>query len=341
MLSAKNYTLNLAANGMLLANDLAQHLSNVGLSLADATRYATHCKWFNGQSTAPAVAPQAAVEPPPVPKTLPVSEATTNVPPGTWYRPVPSTSSFYNPTPSSTAFAEGRRDRLAFEQWINSLTEPGHGNMFDGAQYWAHVRSDSYPSPCSALSDVLGTSASHLNGGSSWLDGCNAAKEKLSPFDARRKNQPDYREGWNAASAELEVAPAPSLAVTTVPMQRDGGSYKLAGQINQTVTVDFVLDTGADSIVIPSKTLAELQKVGQVVERRGTQKWRDANGGVHEGIVVRLRELKIAGHVLRDLNVQVTDNDDGLLGQEFLRHFASYKIDNQRDVLVLEPLSSS
>ena len=124
-------------------------------------------------------------------------------------------------------------------------------------------------------------------------------------------------------------------------MQREGKSYKLSGQINQSVTIDFILDTGADSIIIPSKTLAQLQNAGQVVERRGAQKWRDANGGVHEGIVVRLRELKIADHVLRDINVQVTDNNDGLLGQEFLRHFSSYKIDNQRDVLVLEPLSPS
>jgi predicted aspartyl protease len=95
------------------------------------------------------------------------------------------------------------------------------------------------------------------------------------------------------------------------------------------VTVDFVLDTGVTDITVPSKA----------VEERGTLMWCDANNGLHEAVIVMLRELQIAGHVLRDINVLVTDNDEGLLGQVLLRHFASYKFDNQRDVLVLELLS--
>jgi hypothetical protein len=69
MFDAKNYSLTLAENGVL-ATDLTQHLSNVGLSLADATRYAAQCKWFDGQPTKSATAPRAAVDPPPSPTTV-------------------------------------------------------------------------------------------------------------------------------------------------------------------------------------------------------------------------------------------------------------------------------
>jgi hypothetical protein len=91
-------------------------------------------------------------------------------------------------TPTSAAYDDGKRDRVALEQWVHTLG----GDAYIGAQYWASVRSHN-PVPCDA---VVGMSAQ-------WIAGCNAARVRFAPLDARRHNEPDYRAGWNAASAQL------------------------------------------------------------------------------------------------------------------------------------------
>lgn len=82
---------------------------------------------------------------------------------------------------TSASFNDGAADRLEWESWFNGLS----GEERDGAYYWAAQRSLNTPGDCGRL------------GGTGQI-GCVEARARLSPNDARRKRDPDYKAGWNS-----------------------------------------------------------------------------------------------------------------------------------------------
>ena len=102
------------------------------------------------------------------------------------------------PPPSfsaSPSFAQGLSDRQAWEAWLNSQ----EGGFRDGAEWWASIRSSAGPPSCAEAPGSDRQAA---------VSGCNAARAGLSPFDSRRKADPEYRAGWNS----LVVASSESRA---------------------------------------------------------------------------------------------------------------------------------
>jgi hypothetical protein len=93
----------------------------------------------------------------------------------------------------SAAYSDGLVDRSAYEQWTASLGSAEH----DGAMFWAAERSKPHPLPCTAHGD---------DPNSPWVAGCNAARLRLAPADARRKSEPEYRLGWNAYQQTAPIA---------------------------------------------------------------------------------------------------------------------------------------
>jgi hypothetical protein len=86
---------------------------------------------------------------------------------------------------TSLAFQQGLADRRAWEEYFNALT----GEFRAGAESWAERRSTPKPGSCYG--------GNHIDLGA-WTAGCVAAQQRLGPSDRRRKEQPDYRLGWNA-----------------------------------------------------------------------------------------------------------------------------------------------
>jgi hypothetical protein len=106
-----------------------------------------------------------------------------------------TTASISNPPPPllphqpASTFMQGHADRQSWEDWFNNLPS---GQYREGALFWTGQRSKPYPAPC------------YTQGGRDlgvWSDGCMAAQQRLGPSDTRRKNEPDYRQGWNSWSA--------------------------------------------------------------------------------------------------------------------------------------------
>jgi hypothetical protein len=81
----------------------------------------------------------------------------------------------------TSAFRDGAADRAAWEYWFGGLV----GDERDGALYWASQRSLPSPGSCAALSGAKAL-------------GCREAQTRLSPSDARRKTEPEYKAGWNS-----------------------------------------------------------------------------------------------------------------------------------------------
>jgi len=75
--------------------------------------------------------------------------------------------------PRSQAYADGRRDRQAWEDWYNGLPE---GAYRQGASYWASVRSTKQAASGCTGSGYTG-SAEQAN----WVNGCYARCQRSAP----------------------------------------------------------------------------------------------------------------------------------------------------------------
>ena len=104
--------------------------------------------------------------------------------------------------PASPAFGQGRADRVQYEAWFNGL----QGDARAGAESWVGRRSLRAPGSCAP---PPGQSVQ-------WSSGCAAARTMLSPFDSRRKADPDYRRGWNS----LQLVPHCAGQECRVPPHR-------------------------------------------------------------------------------------------------------------------------
>jgi hypothetical protein len=99
--------------------------------------------------------------------------------------PMPETAAAANPdivaASSTPAYADGRRDRIAYEQWVASLAD---GSYRDGVIFWAGNRSVKPTPSCVA--------------GPSFQQGCLDARARLSNVDMRRETDKNYWWGWNS-----------------------------------------------------------------------------------------------------------------------------------------------
>ena len=123
----------------------------------------------------------AAVAIPPASWTIDASGTATQTAGG---KPDPGSNAKERATLPNRAFDQGHGDRVTYEVWFSTL----QGEARAGAESWAERRSLRTPGTCEPPSGQ-----SPL-----WSTGCNAARQMLAPFDARRRTEPDYRRGWNS-----------------------------------------------------------------------------------------------------------------------------------------------
>ena len=139
----------------------------------------------------------------------------------------------------------------------------------------------------------------------------------------------------------LLVAIAASAAPATaseVALGESGGIYTVTGEINRSVALQFLVDPGSALVVIPRAALSRLVANGTVTEDDvvGISIAELADRSLYETARIRLRELRVGNEVARDVIAAVSPGlSHPLLGQTFLRRFASVTIDNQRRTLIL------
>lgn len=85
---------------------------------------------------------------------------------------------------ATQAYSEGRRDRVAWEAWFDSLPA---GSAKDGALFWVGERNRANPGSCEAVDQPR-----------AWSEGCHAAQAKLALVDIRRRTEANYWWGWNS-----------------------------------------------------------------------------------------------------------------------------------------------
>lgn len=127
---------------------------------------------------------------------------------------------------------------------------------------------------------------------------------------------------------------------TVIKLTKSQGIYSVPCQINGKPSL-FYFDTGASEVSLSDKFYNEATKEGilkasdllpEIVN------YQVANGDVHSGRHINLRELRIGNLRLNNIIATVVDDEKAplLLGQSALEQFGSYTINNNTSTLTIE-----
>ena len=142
--------------------------------------------------------------------------------------------------------------------------------------------------------------------------------------------------GPNAAPA---TPPQRSTSGSSIPMKKDGGIYVVPVLINNAITLDFMVDSGASDVSIPEDVVTTLIRAGTIRDTDfiGQETYKLADGSKVKSETFRIRSLKVGDRVLENVTGSVAGRKGTLLlGQSFLGRFKSWSIDNTKHLLVLE-----
>jgi gag-polyprotein putative aspartyl protease len=162
----------------------------------------------------------------------------------------------------------------------------------------------------------------------------NAWRDRASPSD------PPYSLSNPSEPVQIEQPKlSPDSKSTAVPMISRGGTFRVPVTMNNRMILDFTVDSGAATVVIPIDVFGTLVRTGTIskADLMGKETFVFADGRKQAQQTFRIRSLRVGDHILYDVEASVAPvAGDLLLGQSFLRRFKSWSIDNQRGLLVLD-----
>jgi clan AA aspartic protease (TIGR02281 family) len=168
-----------------------------------------------------------------------------------------------------------------------------------------------------------------------------AALKKKAQQDKDKKDQ----EAAAAAGATAASAPGGPVGPFDVTMKRKDGNLWVPVQINNVVTIDFVVDSGASDITLPRDVYQTLVRSGTLTKANfiGSAQFNIADGTAVQGLKFKLASLQVGNQVLTDVVASVMPSDAAtpLLGLSFLSRFQSWTIDNNAGTFRLTPIPGS
>jgi predicted aspartyl protease len=142
-----------------------------------------------------------------------------------------------------------------------------------------------------------------------------------------------------ASAAAATSAQSPATA-PPVPLQRVGNNFMVPALINNVITLNFVVDSGAADVVIPADVVVTLARTGTLESSDyiGQQTFVLADGSRIPSVIFRIHSLRVGGWLVKDVVGSVAPvKSVPLLGQSFFKRFGSWSIDNAQQALVLLP----
>lgn len=130
----------------------------------------------------------------------------------------------------------------------------------------------------------------------------------------------------------------PAAGSEAIQLERDHGTYMVPVRINGSITLPFVLDSGASDVAIPADVFLVLLRTHTVSQTDfiGRGVYVLANGSQHASERFMLHEVEIGNHVIRNVVANVAPvKGDPLIGQSFLSKLPGWAIDNRRHILIL------
>ncbi len=127
---------------------------------------------------------------------------------------------------------------------------------------------------------------------------------------------------------------------TRIPLEKIGKSFKLRATVNDKLTFDFILDTGADNVVISPDVFITYWKAGEI-KKSDILEWVEfsiADGSTAIGLKFIIKKITMEDITVENVIASVlkTPNDyDMLLGMSVLERFGKYTIDHTNNVLII------
>lgn len=129
-----------------------------------------------------------------------------------------------------------------------------------------------------------------------------------------------------------------AASAETIRLVKEDGTFLVPVLINEKITLDFTLDSGAADVSIPADVFSTLRRAGTIdtTDLLGSGIYVLADGAEQRQQRFRIRTLRVGGLELHDVAASVAPASGPLLlGQSFLGRLSSWTIDNQRHVLLI------
>ncbi len=165
-------------------------------------------------------------------------------------------------------------------------------------------------------------------------NGLSKAQDNITALEALINNS-----SITVPNAAPTTPPQRSMSGSSIQMKKDRGTYVVPVLINNAITLDFMVDSGASDVSIPEDVVTTLIRAGTIRDTDfiGERTYVLADGSRVKSKTFRIRSLKVGDRVLENVTGSVADKKGTLLlGQSFLGRFKSWSIDNSKHVLVLE-----
>jgi hypothetical protein len=124
---------------------------------------------------------------------------------------------------------------------------------------------------------------------------------------------------------------------TEIPLIKQGGVYTLPVRINEVITLNFILDSGASEVVIPVDVAMTLIRAGTISERDFLpgKSFSLADGSVMKSERFVIRVLELGGYKIFNVPGAIGSATSSLLlGQNLLEKFDNWTLDNRRHMLI-------
>jgi clan AA aspartic protease (TIGR02281 family) len=130
----------------------------------------------------------------------------------------------------------------------------------------------------------------------------------------------------------------------SIPLIHAHGTLQVPVVINDKLSLNFTIDSGATDVSIPASVFAALTRSGTVSPQdlldKRLYKLADGSGEIAQRF--RIRSLRVGRLEVRDVIASVGDSGGLLLlGQSFLSRLKSWSIDNERQTLLITESATS
>jgi TPR repeat protein len=183
-----------------------------------------------------------------------------------------------------------------------------------------------------------GLAIAQNNLGIAYRDGRGIAKDRQEATTWFRKAADQGLAEAAKNLAVLEQQPA-QASQAQVQMRKLGGIFVVPVLINNAISIDFALDSGASDVSIPADVVLTLVRTGTLKEADflGTQTYVTADGSKTPSRQFRIRSLTVGSWFVENVTGHVgVVKSPPLLGQSFLKRFGSWSMDNAQGLLLLK-----
>ena len=147
-----------------------------------------------------------------------------------------------------------------------------------------------------------------------------------------------FRDGDYVGPTSASAAPS-AISPAEIPLEKRGGTFLVPLLINDTLSLDFYLESGSADVTVPAATFEALKRAGTIGpdDIIGSETYLMSNGVARKATIITIRSLKVGSVVLQNVRGSLSDQTGPpLLGMSFLGRFSSWSVDNGRSVLVLK-----